>query len=86
MEHHSKLIIYKGMIQYILDSTSYTLKNIAELSNSTINSIRSIYCQNLFPIDFKSEIQLIKLYQIILEVNMDHDNHSLTNSIVIHKI
>lgn len=81
-----KLQIYKGMIQYILDSTHFTLKNIAELSNSTVNSIRSIYCQNLFLIDFKSEIQLIKLYQIILEVNMNHCNHSLTKSMVIHKI
>lgn len=85
MEHHSKPIIYKEMIQYILDSTTYTLKNIAELLNSPISNIRSIYCQNLFPSEFKSEIQLIKLYQIILEVNMGQDNHCFAESAVIHK-
>lgn len=71
MEHCTKLIIYRGMIQYILDSTNYTLKNISELSNSSLRNIRSIYCENLLPSCFKSEIQLLKLYQIILEIKMN---------------
>lgn len=69
MDHHSRLSIYKGMIQYILDSTNYTLKNIAELSNSPLNNIRSIYCHDLLPNSFQSEFQLLKLYQIVLEIN-----------------
>lgn len=69
MKHNSKLIIYKEIIQFIVDETPYTLKNIAELSNTSINKIRSIYCQNILPDDFKSEIQLLKLFQIILEIN-----------------
>lgn len=69
MDHYSKLNIYKGMIQYILESTHYTLKNISELSGSSLDNIRAIYCHNIVPSDFKSEIQLMKLYQIILEIS-----------------
>lgn len=77
MEHHTKLIIYKGMIQYILDSTHYTLKHIAQLSSSSLDNIRAIYCHDLLPISFKSEVQLLKLYQIVLEVNMNQKNCSI---------
>jgi hypothetical protein len=77
MEHHSKLNIYKGMIQYILDSTHYTLKNIAELSNASLDSIRSIYCHDRLLGGFTSETQLLKLYQIVLEINMSAKNSYL---------
>lgn len=71
MDHQLKLNIYKGMIQYILDSTHYTLKNIAELSGSSLDIIRAIYCHNLVPNNFKLEMKLLKLYQIVLEINMN---------------
>lgn len=77
MDPNSKLNIYKGMIQYILDSTNYTLKNIADLSNSEVSNIRAIYCSDHFPTNFRSEVQLLKLYQIVLEINMSQRNHSL---------
>lgn len=77
MDHHSRLNIYKGMIQYILDSTSYTLKHIAQLSHSSLDSIRAIYCHDLLPNSFKSEVQLLQLYQIVLEINMNEKNCSL---------
>ena len=64
-----KLQIYKGIIQYLLESTNYNLKNIAELSNSRIEHIRSIYSQNIVPTDFLSESQLVRLYQIILDIH-----------------
>lgn len=70
MHHHLKLTIYKGIIQYILDSTNYTLKNIADLSCSSVKNIRSIYCDDIFPGHFKSEVQLLKLYQILVELNI----------------
>ena len=69
MENHSKLQIYKGIIQYLLESTNYNLKNIAELSNSSIKHLRSIHYQNMIPVDFFSESQLVKLYQIILDIH-----------------
>ncbi|AMP93512.1 TPA: hypothetical protein F7Z80_07485 [Legionella pneumophila] len=78
MEHHSKINIYKGMIQYILDSTHYTLKNIAQLSHSSLDTIRMIYCHNALPGSFNSEIELMKLYQIILEIN-EKRQHSTVN-------
>ncbi|CZP18535.1 TPA: hypothetical protein JBI42_04110 [Legionella pneumophila] len=77
MEHHSRLNIYKGMIQYILDSTHYTLKHIAQLSHSSLDNIRMIYCHDSVPNNFKSEVELMKLYQIVLEINMNKDNCSL---------
>lgn len=68
MEKITKIQIYKGMIQYLLESTSYTIKNIADLTNSSIKNIRSIYLGDQMPIYFPSEVQLIKLYQIVLEI------------------
>lgn len=65
-----KLQIYKGMIQYLLESTNYSLKNIADLSNSPVGSIRSIYCDEILPDTFKSERQLLRLYQLVLEIKM----------------
>ena len=78
MIKNPKLQIYQGMIQYILDSTQYTLKHIAQLSHSSINNMRMIYCHNLLPQGFKSEIELIKLYQLVLEINMNQKNSALT--------
>lgn len=69
MEKTSKLQIYKGIIQYLLDSTNYSLKNIADLSNSSIKNIRAIYCDNVVPLNFTSEAQLVRLYQMILEIH-----------------
>jgi hypothetical protein len=77
MDHHSRLNIYKGMIQYILDSTSYTLKHIAQLSHSSLDNIRAIYCHDLLPNSFKLEVQLLQLYQIVLEINTNQKNCSL---------
>ena len=76
MENRSKLQIYQGIIQYILDSTNYNLKNIAELSNSPIEHLRSIHCQNIVPADFFSESQLVKLYQIILDIHPKKNRQS----------
>ena len=71
MENSSKLQIYKGMIQYLLKSTDYTLKDIAHLSHSSIKNIRSIYCNDLMPLNFSSELQLVKLYHLILELRIN---------------
>lgn len=70
----TKLQIYKGIIQYILDSTHYTLKNIADLSGTSLDAIKSIYCHGVAPCSLKSEMALIKLYRIILELHMNPNN------------
>lgn len=78
MSINYKLQIYQGMIQYILDSTHYTLKHIAQLTHSSLDTIRKIYCHDSVPNNFKSEVELMKLYQIVLEINMHKENYSLT--------
>ena len=67
MEHDSKLSIYKGMIQYILDCTHYTLKHIAQLSHSSLDHIRMIYCHDSLPNGFKSEVELMKPIRLSLK-------------------
>lgn len=72
---HLKLQIYKGMVQYLLDSTKYNLKNIAALTNTPPKHINSIYYHHCMPLNFSSEQQLIKLYQIILEINTNENKY-----------
>lgn len=68
MENNPKQQIYKGIIDYILHSTNYTLKSIAELTNTSIKTIHSIYSSEKKPLDSKSEFALLRLYQIVLEI------------------
>lgn len=72
-----KLQIYKGMIQYILESTDYNLSNIAELSDISFSCISEIYLQDSIPKNFKSEVRLIQLYQIIIETNLIYKKHNI---------
>jgi hypothetical protein len=76
LQPNTKVQIYKGIIQYLLESTNYNLKNIAELSNSSLEHLRSIHCQNMLPADFLSESQLVKLYQIILDIHPKKNRRS----------
>ncbi len=76
MKHEKKLEIYKGMIQYLLDNTNYSLKSIALLSNTTYTDIRSIYSRNEFPTDFSSELKLVQLFQMILEINLNEEKRA----------
>lgn len=63
-----KVHIYKSMIQYFLDSTDYSLKRIAHLANSSIQNIQTIYRYNEMPEDFKEELDLVRLYLMILDL------------------
>ena len=74
MKSDSKLLVYKGIIQYLIESTNYTLENIADLSNPSIKNIRSIYSGDLIPPNFSSELQLVKLYHLILEFEIKKRN------------
>lgn len=64
-----KLKINQEIAKCLLKSNDYNVKNIAELSISSIEPICSICDQNTAPIDFFSESQLVKLYQIILDIH-----------------
>ena len=71
MQQNTKVQIYQGMIQYLLDETGYTLKHIADLSSSHVSNLRSIYCEGVLPETFNSEHQLVSLYQFVLELRID---------------
>lgn len=72
MDNNVKVPIYKGMIQYLLDTTNYSLKSIAVMSNASIKQIKLIYSHEQIPPNLEEfELHLVKLYQIILELNFD---------------
>ncbi len=75
MTDHLKLQIYQGIIQYLLDSTSYDINNIAALSNASLRSIRLIHQGIAMPENFSSsEKHLVQLYQVVLEINTKKSN------------
>ncbi|OGV30934.1 MAG: hypothetical protein A3E88_00695 [Legionellales bacterium RIFCSPHIGHO2_12_FULL_35_11] len=74
MQHYPKSQIYRGMIQYLLEFTSYTLKDIADLTNSSTKSIRSIHCLGKIPENFQTELNLVKLYHMILALDLDQSS------------
>jgi len=75
MDDEVKIQIYQGIIQYILNSTHYTLKHIAQLSHTSLENIRKVYSSHSVPSNFKSEIELLKLYQIIREINVHRESY-----------
>ncbi|AUH72856.1 MULTISPECIES: hypothetical protein [Legionella] len=79
MDNNVKVSIYKGIIQYLLDSTNYTLKSIALMSNASIKQIKLIYSHGQIPANLEEfELHLVKLYQIILELNLDKSKKANT--------
>ncbi|EEZ95977.1 TPA: hypothetical protein VAI00_001340 [Legionella pneumophila] len=68
MFHEQKIIIYKGMIQYLLDTTNYSLQRIANLSNSPIAHLQLIYHHNRLPKESKVEMNLLKLYLTVIDM------------------
>lgn len=68
-----KATIYKGMIDYLLSSTHFSLKDIANHTGSPISSLRSIYYDQTIPSLFSSEIALTRLYLIILDIQMNRN-------------
>jgi hypothetical protein len=68
MFYEQKISIYKSIIQYLLDSTSYPLQRIANLSNSSIQHLQSIYCQNQLPQNSNAELNLLKLFSTVIDM------------------
>lgn len=72
MEYHVKHEIYRGMIQFILDHTHYNFKTIAHFSNSSLKTIKQLYFSDKYPASFDEELELVKLFQIILEISQEN--------------
>jgi hypothetical protein len=70
MINEAKLMIYKGIILYVLESTHYTIKDIADLCNTSIKNIRTIFIDEEIPAHFLSEIELLQLYHFTLTLNL----------------
>lgn len=68
MLNSQRVSIYKGIIQYLLDITNYPLQQIANLSNSPIQQLKAIYCQNQLPIDSNVELNLLSLFATLVDM------------------
>lgn len=68
MKKDAKVNIYRHMIEYFLEETDYNLKRIAHLSNTSIKNIQSIYRYNEMPENFEQELDLVRLYMMILDL------------------
>ncbi|KTC76201.1 hypothetical protein Lbir_0270 [Legionella birminghamensis] len=68
MFHDQKVTIYKGIIQYLLDSTNYSLQRIANLSNCSVAHLRLIYEHERLPKERKVELDLLKLFIIVIDM------------------
>lgn len=65
-----KLKVYQGIIQYLLSNTGYSLRRIAAFSGCSLKTIRSIHSYGELSSDCSTEINLVRLFQIILELEM----------------
>lgn len=70
MFHDQKIYIYRGIIQYLLDSTNYSLTRIANLSNSSIEHLQQLYQDHRLPKEKNVEINLLKLFITIIDMEL----------------
>lgn len=71
-----KIWIYKGMIQYLLDRSGYSLSRIANLSNSSLTHLQLIYHHSHLPKENKLELNLLKIF--ITYVELEHKSNLKT--------
>jgi hypothetical protein len=80
MFHDQKINIYKGIIQYLLNSTNYSLQRIANLSNSSVAHLQLIYQYNQLPKESKVELNLLKLFSIVIDMELKSEwKHKFLN-------
>ena len=70
MFHDQKIVIYKGIIQYLLDSTNYSLQRIANLSNSSVAHLQLIHQYSRLPKESKVETNLLKLFTTVIDMEL----------------
>ena len=70
MFHDQKNNIYKGIIQYLLSSTNYSLQRIANLSNSPLAHLQLIHQYNQLPKESMVELNLLKLFSIVTDMEL----------------
>lgn len=70
MFNENKLSIYKDIIQYLMDSTKYSLQRIANLSNCPIAHLQMIYRHNRLPPESQVELNLLKLFLTVVDMEL----------------
>ncbi|HAT3868990.1 hypothetical protein SC371_03460 [Legionella pneumophila serogroup 2] len=68
MFHDQKLTIYKEIIQYLLDSTNFSLQRIANLANLSVAHLQLIHHFDRLPKESKVELNLLKLFTMVIDV------------------
>ncbi|MBA2648049.1 MAG: hypothetical protein H0U75_00360 [Legionella sp.] len=68
MYNDHKIGIYKDIIQYLLNTTSYTLQQIANLSNSSLKHLHSLYFNERIPSDSNVDLNILKLFCILVDM------------------
>lgn len=79
MYYDLKIGIYKGIIRYLLNSTSYPLYRIATLSNSSVEHLQAIYCHNKLPKDSSVELNLLKLFMLFTDMEQKGELRAIAN-------
>ncbi|MDI1351763.1 MAG: hypothetical protein PSV35_03190 [bacterium] len=70
MFHDQKINLYKGIIQYFLTYTNYSLQRITNLSNSSVAHPQLIHQYNQLPKVSKVELNLFKLFSIVIDMEL----------------
>jgi hypothetical protein len=70
MFQDQKVMIYKGMIQYLLNTTNYSLQRIANLSSSQLAHLQLIHHHNRIPKETNVELNLLKLFTIVIDMEL----------------
>lgn len=79
MNNDLKISIYKGIIQYLLNSTTYPLQKVANLSNSSVKHLQAIYFHSRLPENTNTELNLLKLFKIIIDMEQKGQLRALAN-------
>ncbi|MGL6029322.1 MAG: hypothetical protein ACRC0M_06025 [Legionella sp.] len=70
MFHDQKISIYKGIIQYLLSSTNYSLQRIANLSNTSLAHLQLIHQYDRLPTESKVELNLLRLFSTVVDMEL----------------
>ncbi|HBD7396269.1 hypothetical protein [Legionella longbeachae] len=68
MFHDQKLTIYKEIVQYLLDSTNFSLQRIANLANLSVAHLQLIHHFDRLPKESKVELNLLKLFIMVVDI------------------
>ena len=69
MKNSCTVRVYQALIQYILETTDYSLNDIADHLECSPKSLKKIYLYEEMPSDIFPELKLVDLYRFIFEIN-----------------